>query len=112
MAKKHRDEEEQDEELDPSEDRALREREVARSLISKHLDYKAIPSMIKPVGQGNQPCRILIYGTTDMGKTRLAGTGHKTLIMDYENGTRFLRKSQAKVMHISTWGEAVDMHWW
>ncbi len=112
MKKKRRPEEEEEEELDPSEVRALQERETVRKLISRHLDYKSIPNMIKPVGEGNQPCRILIYGATDTGKTKLGSTGYKTLMVDYENGTRFLINSKAKVVHIATWGEAVDLHWW
>lgn len=74
-------------------------------------DYNAIAaSKIRKPSQTARKPRILVYGRNKKGKTRFASTAPDVLILDPEEGTQGLTKSDPNVWPINSWQEFDDAY--
>lgn len=75
---------------------------------------REVAKRIRPVGEIDDHAKILVYGKNGSGKTRLAASAPKVLIIDVtERGTRSAAKvyPKARRFEAQSWNDVGDMYW-
>jgi len=78
-------------------------------------EIEALVKGIRSVDQVSPYCKVLVYGLNGSGKTRLAASAPKCLILDInEQGTRSAagKGTGAKYRTISNWNQIGAMYWY
>jgi hypothetical protein len=75
---------------------------------------KRVANKIAPASELEDPFRLLIYGRSKVGKTRLASTAPNVLMLDInEKGTKSTRRdTNPDVLPIDRWDEITDAYWY
>lgn len=90
---------------------AAKRRKKRRS--ARDVDTEDIESRIFDVAESSPYVRLLAYGKNGKGKTRLAASFPKTLIIDVnEEGTRSAKDSNSRVFPAKSWSDIAAVYWY
>jgi hypothetical protein len=81
--------------------------------VDRTKSIEAIRRRIVPVSEAEPFVKVLLYGRNGMGKTRIACTAPKPLVLDMnEKGTKSVRKyPDVEVLHCKRWSDVVFAYW-
>lgn len=72
-----------------------------------------VKKRIVPVAKADPYLKLLLYGRHGKGKTRIAGTAPKALIVDVnEKGTKSIRRTDAEVFPVRRWEDITYVYWY
>lgn len=78
---------------------------------NKHV--QEVRKRIVPVAQAEAYVKVLLYGRNGHGKTRIAASGPRTLIVDInEKGTQSVRERDADVFAARRWTDLTYLYWY
>lgn len=82
-------------------------------MANRGAEIARIKKRIVPVSEAEEHVKLLLYGRNGQGKTRIACTAPKPLVLDCnEKGTKSVRKyPDVEVLHCKKWADVVFAYW-